>query len=249
MSLPGTALWRSSFTLSVIALLAAVLWLGPGAPLPAGGAPKAKHHGQHLKQLQIRFAEWDSNGDNVLDKTELAKVFRGAQAKPYDQLTKLVSPATPAVKKTDRPVKLSAVVLVSFPCSGMTVQLAAAQMVTDNPSAPAPETKAAPPTPVGPDPNTLPDVQFMALVGKKNDGTVTKADFDAWAKQTGTLLDRRDDLQQEVKQSEGKVQRAANAKARMQAQQELQRHAQDLSVVNTQLGAIPPAIRQALKIH
>jgi Ca2+-binding EF-hand superfamily protein len=70
-----------------------VSWLCALAPavllaLPAGhatAAPKKDPAGTALimGQLRLVFATWDLNGDGYLDRHELAKAFRGAEAKPY----------------------------------------------------------------------------------------------------------------------------------------------------------------------
>jgi Ca2+-binding EF-hand superfamily protein len=36
-----------------------------------------------MGKFRALFAEWDANNDGFLDKTELARAFRGAAAKPY----------------------------------------------------------------------------------------------------------------------------------------------------------------------
>jgi Ca2+-binding EF-hand superfamily protein len=63
--------------------LAALAWAGKAAaadkepPDPPGTT-------QYMDQIRLLFAAWDLNLDGNLDKEELAKAFRGPDAKPYD---------------------------------------------------------------------------------------------------------------------------------------------------------------------
>ncbi len=53
----------------------------------AMAAPKKDPAGTSLVmgQLRLVFATWDANGDGYLDRFELARAFRGADAKPYEK--------------------------------------------------------------------------------------------------------------------------------------------------------------------
>ncbi len=259
------------------------LFLGELQPGTAGGAPKKKdanpkkdagdkkdtNYLGHLKQLEARFRAWDTNDDNKLDKFELARAFRGPQAKPYDQVTVTVvtpppfvpMPPTPPAKTTPRKIVVKSFVLalVSLPQPGLPIQLAAAQMMTDDPTK-AVSTVGAKPNPIVPpipaDPiktklpayGKLPDYQFLLAVNNNHEGNISFQTFDAYAKQLAKLLDRHDDAAKELKQAEAKFAKATNAKAKQQAQQEMKKHAAEWQQAEAQLAAIPPAIRQALKL-
>ena len=66
----------------LIAFVAAVVWANPAfgddkKPDPPGTGP-------YMVQLRAWFKAGDVDNDGYLDKAELAKIFRGAKAKPYD---------------------------------------------------------------------------------------------------------------------------------------------------------------------
>jgi hypothetical protein len=70
---------------SWLGLLAAI-GLIPCLVTAASADPKKDPPGTSAIMAQLRavFAAWDLNGDGYLDKEELAKAFRGSDAKPYD---------------------------------------------------------------------------------------------------------------------------------------------------------------------
>ncbi len=74
--------WTSSLgSLTAIGLLTVLLAEGSTA------APKKDPAGTAvlMGQLRLLFDTWDLNNDGYLDKQELAKAFRGSDAKPYEK--------------------------------------------------------------------------------------------------------------------------------------------------------------------
>jgi hypothetical protein len=68
------------------ALAVAGLLMLMATSVPAADTKKKdpKGTGPIMAQLRATFAAWDLNSDGYLDKEELAKAFRGSDAKPYD---------------------------------------------------------------------------------------------------------------------------------------------------------------------
>ena len=224
-------LWRLVFPMVGFMLL-----IMPASGVQGQGtAKKNSQYQNYWNQLKARFQAWDVNGDNILDKTELAKAFRGAQAKPYD----FVPPDDPAKVKKGK-VKPMALALVCLPRPSLPVSFAIAEVLTR----PSP-TK---PADTGPNPAVLQygDFQLLALIGKND--TIAKKDFDSWSAAYAKSLDRFQELQREIKASQGKLAKAKTANQIQTATNELNKHQADLAAVNAQLSAISATIQTALNV-
>ena len=222
---------------------------------------KDNDQSQYLKQLEARFRDWDDNKDDTLNKAELAKAFRGPKAKPYDappdfktqvQATNAaVAVVPPAGAAPERKIRSGHVALVSLPRHSLFGNVILAELLSTPPPPPTPKptTTAKPPVVITPNYMAFPDYQFLMIVSKNKDGTISHQEFTNWAKNYAKLLDDVDNAQEELKTAQNKFQNAKAKQAKLQAQKELQKQQQELRTANARLDTIPPAIQKALKVR
>jgi hypothetical protein len=190
-------------------------------------------YARYVKQLAARFIAWDADADNNLDKTELAKAFRGPDARPFD------AGADVTVSDSDRGRMQSLyTALLAMPLtSGLPVNQTLMGVV---------DLRA--PRNFGPNPGYMlyPDYQFLVLAGTRGQTSLTKAEFDTWARSyAGTLADAAS-AQRRYQAAQTKFQKAKTKKAKQAAQTEVARAQQDYQTAQAVLTAIPAAIHQAL---
>jgi Ca2+-binding EF-hand superfamily protein len=83
-----SGIWRRRGRLAVCLMLALTAAALADAPPGDSTTPKSTADAPgttvYMGQLRKFFDKWDLNNDGYLDKQELAKAFRGPEAKPYD---------------------------------------------------------------------------------------------------------------------------------------------------------------------
>jgi Ca2+-binding EF-hand superfamily protein len=83
-----SGIWRRRGRLAVCLMLAWTAAALADAPPGDSTTPKSTADAPgttvYMGQLRKLFDKWDLNGDGYLDQQELAKAFRGPEAKPYD---------------------------------------------------------------------------------------------------------------------------------------------------------------------
>ena len=164
MLAPSRLWWRPCASCFITGILLAL----PQSSLPAQGvgAPKKSQYQNYWNQLKSRFQQWDLDGNKLLDKAELAKAFRGSDAKPYDDDT---PDGTSASKAKKGKVKTISLALACLPRPGLAVNLTLAELL----SQPKPKDKTLNPAVM-----QYGDFQFLALIGK--DDQIAKQDYDNW---------------------------------------------------------------------
>jgi hypothetical protein len=189
---------------------------------------------KYVKQMSDQFNAWDLNKDGVLDKNELAKAFRGNDAKAYDYQD---PPAKPAVRVT-------MVALMTLPRIDLPFNAVVADLVTRMDAK-----KAEKQAPLPPDAyQGLPDYQFIVLAGTKGQDRITRQDFDTWAKNYATSFESHYRAELAVKASKDKLAKAKTAKEKKTIEQDLAKHQQELTEAQAVLDLVPPAIQKAMNL-
>ena len=146
---------------------------------------------------------------------------------------------------TKAKVKPYALALACLPRPGLAVNLTLAELLTKPETVKTVTTIKGVPKSANPAVLNYGDFQLISLIGKKD--TISKADFEAWAKTYARNLDRHDDLEREIKALQEKVAKA-KGKAKQDAEAALKRHLVDFNNVNAQLNAVSPQIKNGLAL-
>jgi hypothetical protein len=170
-------------------LLAATLALLAGVAVSAQPKTTVKDPpgtGIYMDQFRLLFDRWDLNGDGYLDKEELAKAFRGPNAKPYDYVApskdsseKDKSPGTTDPDKTDPAKKDS-------------------------------ESTKDPKDAKKPDYSKYPDYVFLVALDVDKDEKISYDEFMHWAADYSIQLKQQADIARELLKAQADLQRYAN---------------------------------------
>jgi hypothetical protein len=207
--------------------LSALLVFGPAATVYSGGKKPSKASlAPYLNQLNALFTSWDLNGDNFLDKDELAKAFRGPKAKPFD-----APPEDKGAKKKDSSsVKVASLALVSLPEPGLAANWILAEVLSQ-----PKEKSSAPANPAKTDYSRFPDYLFLTQLDTDKDQQISKKEWDTWAHGYAIQLKTQDDLTKKILDLEAKLLKATSAKARQNLQKDLKHQQQEIANLQKQM--------------
>ena len=177
--------------------------------------------GPYMTQLRGLFASWDLDKDGYLDKDELAKAFRGPNAKSYDYKAPAKDLDT-SVDRKDLSVTGTRVVGLMGSTQGCGPLLSATAILAPKPDATPSDTKK---TTKQPDYSRYPDYQFLTQLDTDGDGKVSKSEFDAWARGYAVQLKQQNDQAKRVTRLEGRLNGSLRAAERQKVEAEL-RHEQ-----------------------
>jgi hypothetical protein len=153
-----------------------------------------------MGQLRATFAAWDLNKDGYLDKEELAKAFRGPDAKPYDY-----KPAPKADK--DKPK-----------ADDKPKDADKKDGDKKDDDAPKDSGKGTGST-TKPDYSKYPDYNFLVALDQDGDEKISKDEFESWARDYAVSLKQQLDAQQRIATAEAKLAGLANNATKLTAKE------------------------------
>jgi hypothetical protein len=218
-------------------ILAACLIASLTGPVPAQDKPDPPGTTVFLSRYRAWFKLVDANNDGYLDKEELAKAFRGPNAKPYDYVPPPKEAKDKGEKDKDAKDK---------------DEKDKDQKDKDDKDKNEKDkgekdkgTDTSKPEPTK-DYSRYPDYQFLIQLDKDNDSQVSRAEFESWATDLAVQVKNQIEAQQRLLQAQLALQ-MPNLKAadRRKYQNQLNKEQQQLMKLQHQIQKLEKNFNQA----
>jgi hypothetical protein len=231
--------WRLALAVGLAGLLVAPPLVADDKPAKeqASGANSAL-----VGQLKAVFASWDLNKDGFLDKAELAKAFRGPDAKPFDY--------TPKGKDADRDKPKDSDKKDADKGDDKDADKDAPKDSDkdDANGADKDPAKATSKSSSKRNYDDYPDYQFLMQLDKNGDERISREEWNAWAKDYAAQMKPVYDAEQRVLQAERKLaQRKPGSKQYRQAESELRHEREAVQKLRSQLRSVDRHVENVLK--